>query len=544
MKMMQAMTVRRSRLRSTTVEPAIDPPSCPPPNMSERPPPRPECNRIRKISSSATSTSMTTRIALSIARSLSGFGLLGRSQCTAGRAPTGTEPPDRLVGHHALRGVRGCHAVERGARLRGHQRVGISRVALGERLSHAHDRRHLVLQHRAQLQVHRLVGFAEELPPLGVADDDVSDVELREHHRADLARVRACILPVAVLRAELEREPIAVDERLQRAHVGERRAHDHVGGLVVGGVEAVRQLLHHLNRDEMVVVHLPVAGDDRPAACRIGHQPRGPFRNASRPGRSPSSMYSSAAPPPVLMWSMRSVMPRCRIAAALSPPPTTVKPRQSATASAMAAVPAANGATSNMPIGPFHSTDAAPAMRSAYSAAVSGPMSSPFQPSGIAPAGTMRVSASGDASRATTTSTGTCTRRVAMTSRHASTSSGSTSESPTRLPSATSNVKAIAPPTSTVSHRSSSDLITPSLSPTFTPPITATNGRLAPCNNCERTSISRTRRRPAACGRTRGGPTIEACARCDAPNASLTYASASADRFVSNAGSHLVSPGS
>ena len=27
---------------------------------------------------------------------------------------------------------------------------------------------------------------------------------------------------------------------------------------------------------------------------------------------------------------------------------------------------------------------------------------------------------------------------------------------------------------------------------------------------------------PPACGRTRGGPTIDACARCDAPNASFT----------------------
>ena len=28
--------------------------------------------------------------------------------------------------------------------------------------------------------------------------------------------------------------------------------------------------------------------------------------------------------------------------------------------------------------------------------------------------------------------------------------------------------------------------------------------------------------RPPACGRTGGGPTIDACARCDAPNASFT----------------------
>ena len=44
------MTVIRSRLRSTTVDPAIEPPSEPPPNMSESPPPRPACSRIRTIS--------------------------------------------------------------------------------------------------------------------------------------------------------------------------------------------------------------------------------------------------------------------------------------------------------------------------------------------------------------------------------------------------------------------------------------------------------------------------------------------------------------
>ena len=40
-------------------------------------------------------------------------------------------------------------------------------------------------------------------------------------------------------------------------------------------------------------------------------------------------------------------------AAALSPPPTTVKPRVSATASATVRVPAAKRGSSNTPIGPF-----------------------------------------------------------------------------------------------------------------------------------------------------------------------------------------------
>jgi len=42
-------TVRRSRFFSTTVEPAIAPPPAPP-NMSESPPPRPACNRMKTIS--------------------------------------------------------------------------------------------------------------------------------------------------------------------------------------------------------------------------------------------------------------------------------------------------------------------------------------------------------------------------------------------------------------------------------------------------------------------------------------------------------------
>ena len=55
---MATVTVMRSRFRSTTVEPWAAAPTLPP-NMSERPPPFPLCIRMRKISPSAESTSMT-----------------------------------------------------------------------------------------------------------------------------------------------------------------------------------------------------------------------------------------------------------------------------------------------------------------------------------------------------------------------------------------------------------------------------------------------------------------------------------------------------
>ena len=52
----------------------------------------------------------------------------------------------------------------------------------------------------------------------------------------------------------------------------------------------------------------------------------------------------------------RSASPNWASAAAESPPPTTVTASDSATASATVRVPAANGSSSNAPIGPFQNT--------------------------------------------------------------------------------------------------------------------------------------------------------------------------------------------
>ena len=77
------------------------------------------------------------------------------------------------------------------------------------------------------------------------------------------------------------------------------------------------------------------------------------FRRAARPGRSPCSMSSSDAPPPVDTWSTPSSRPNLARAAALSPPPTMVKPGDDATALARAMVPSAKRGSSNRPMGPF-----------------------------------------------------------------------------------------------------------------------------------------------------------------------------------------------
>ena len=80
---------------------------------------------------------------------------------------------------------------------------------------------------------------------------------------------------------------------------------------------------------------------------------RGPPRAPPRPAASRPSTSSSAAPPPVETWLIRSATPAWLTAASESPPPTTDAAGESATARATASVPAANGAISKTPIGPF-----------------------------------------------------------------------------------------------------------------------------------------------------------------------------------------------
>ncbi len=81
------------------------------------------------------------------------------------------------------------------------------------------------------------------------------------------------------------------------------------------------------------------------------------------------------------------------------------------------------------------------------------------------------------------------------------------------------------PPITSASTTFMSALMTASLSLTFDPPSTATKGRDGSLRRPSRISTSLASSRPAALGRNWGGPTIDAWARCDAPNASFTYAS-------------------
>jgi len=96
-------------------------------------------------------------------------------------------------------------------------------------------------------------------------------------------------------------------------------------------------------------------------------------------------MNSRLAPPPVETYPKAlSGKPSARIAAPVSPPPTTVNAWLPVSAAAIARVPPANAGSSKTPIGPFQKTVLAPWMLAANNWADSGPMSRPIWSAGIA----------------------------------------------------------------------------------------------------------------------------------------------------------------
>src|SRR5262249_9836656 len=97
--------------------------------------------------------------------------------------------------------------------------------------------------------------------------------------------------------------------------------------------DALRQRTGERGRLGARAVHLPVAGEQRDP----GHAPQ--RSRTFTPGSSRPSRNSSDAPPPVETCVTASVFPARASAATESPPPTSVTPRQVASASAIAIVP-------------------------------------------------------------------------------------------------------------------------------------------------------------------------------------------------------------
>ena len=228
------------------------------------------------------------------------------------------------------------------------------------------------------------------------------------------------------------------------------------------------------------------------------------------------------SPPPVERWSTSSARPNWASAAAESPPPTTVVPGAAAIASATRFVPAANGSSSNAPIGPFQNT--VPASRSRRrSARRSGadveahPAVRDVDPVELAALGVGLELAAGDEVLGSTILS--CPASL----RAGSTPASSHSESPTSWPWALKNGKHIAPPIRIASARSRNASSTPILSVTLAPPTTATSGRFGVVEDAaQRRDLALQQAPGGALGSSRATASVEACARWAAPNASLT----------------------
>jgi hypothetical protein len=125
--------------------------------------------------------------------------------------------------------------------------------------------RQAVAEGGGDLGVDHGVVLAVVLATLGVAGEDVAAAELGEHRPADVAGEGAGVVGREVLRAVLEQQAVAVDQRLDAAYVDERGQHDGLDRGELFLVEAERDLLGECDGLEVVQVHLPVAGDERRA---------------------------------------------------------------------------------------------------------------------------------------------------------------------------------------------------------------------------------------------------------------------------------------
>mmetsp|Transcript_8419 Transcript_8419/g.20805 ORF Transcript_8419/g.20805 Transcript_8419/m.20805 type:complete len:254 (+) Transcript_8419:313-1074(+) len=251
------------------------------------------------------------------------------------------------------------------------------------------------------------------------------------------------------------------------------------------------------------------------------------------------------------MWLMSPARPESSVAATESPPPIMVIAPFSLVMSARmltrSKVPLANFSISKTPIGPFMMTVLAVERASFWAAVVSGPLSSPIHPSGMASAGTTLLLASALKASAITMSEG---RRMvfpsfsalAMTSFAVSTKSSSTREVPTSRPLAFKKVKTIPPPMMTVSHLSRRASKTVILVETLDPPTMAIMGFSPLVTAPSRYSSSLAKRNPETDGcKNLVTPSVEAWARWAVPKASLTKRSKGAASFSTNPASFLVS---
>ena len=209
-------------------------------------------------------------------------------RCTSSRlrrrrgAPR-ADGPHRLVGDQAAREVGVGDVRDGGVELGLDAPERLARVALGERLADADDGREPGAQRRARLEVHGGVELAEELAPLGVAEDDVLAADVGELGRRDLAREGALVLPEAVLGRDGDRAALQPPrDRVQRRGSSARRPRRRRAGWRRRYAPAVASSTD----SAIVAVQLPVAAEEGAALILVvSHDVVLQLSSAARPGQ-------------------------------------------------------------------------------------------------------------------------------------------------------------------------------------------------------------------------------------------------------------------
>mmetsp|Transcript_18131 Transcript_18131/g.38949 ORF Transcript_18131/g.38949 Transcript_18131/m.38949 type:complete len:252 (-) Transcript_18131:524-1279(-) len=249
------------------------------------------------------------------------------------------------------------------------------------------------------------------------------------------------------------------------------------------------------------------------------------------PGISLPSSSSSEAPPPVETCVTLSSVSYFLHAVAVSPPPITVMVPAVVTStilSIISLVPFSKAAISNTPIGPFQMMVLLAAMAAALSSTVLGPQSRPIIPSGTPPSNVaVSMVPSSPNLDDTTKSTGNTISTfsflaLSMISLTILAPSSSYSDEPMDIPCKTfRNVKAMPPPMIILSTLASKFLMRRILSLTLAPPRIARTGFDGQSSTLPKAASSLATRKPAALT-SKPSPTMEECARCAVPKASLT----------------------
>src|SRR5699024_5769407 len=173
----------------------------------------------------------------------------------------GADGPDGLVGEHDLGELFPTEAGKRCLELVDDVAHVLGRLTNLQRLADADDRGQTMLERGTRLRSDRRIVLTVVLTAFRVTDDREAATQLREHRTGDLTGVRAGVVGRDVLGAIADLQLVTLDDRLHGADVGERRQNRDVDSLVVLLRQSEGKLLHHLDRLEVVEVHLPIARD-------------------------------------------------------------------------------------------------------------------------------------------------------------------------------------------------------------------------------------------------------------------------------------------